>query len=236
MVATQAVGPLRTVDDLVHAVEQMGGLCEVQLGNAVDAAARRDSALAQQVIEADTRIDDLENAVEQGVVTVLTEHHPQDADLRLSLSVMKIAAELERIGDMAKNIAKRALVLNREEPLDQLQVIARMGREALLQLKNVLDAFSERDAERAMAVWRSDEDIDKLYTVLFKHLLSQMRDSPRTIGLCTHLLFVAKNIERVGDHATNIAEAIHYFVQGSYVRSERPKGDTTSLTSISFDG
>ncbi len=222
-------------EPLARLVQQMGGLCEGQVGEAIESIVRRDSALAQSVIEADARIDALELSIERASVQYLTTQRLQGQDLRFALSTIKIASDLERIGDLAKNIAKRALVINRDEPLRVTAGLAGMGRRALLQVKDVLDAFSDQDAERAMAVWRADEDIDELYNSLFRELLTYMMEDPRTIGLCTHMLFVAKNIERVGDHATNIAETLYYLVQGTYVRDERPKGDLTSLTSISFD-
>ncbi|MGF1457023.1 MAG: phosphate signaling complex protein PhoU [Alphaproteobacteria bacterium] len=222
-------------EPLARLVQQMGGLCEGQVGEAIDSIVRRDSSLAQQVIEADARIDGLELAIEKAAVHSLTSRRLEGPELRFALSAIKMASDLERIGDLAKNIAKRALVINRDEPLRVTAGLAGMGRRALLQVKDVLDAFSDQDADRAITVWRADEDIDELYNSLFRELLTYMMEDPRTIGLCTHMLFVAKNIERVGDHATNIAETLYYLVQGTYVRDERPKGDLTSLTSISFD-
>jgi phosphate transport system protein len=156
-------------------------------------------------------------------------------DLRETLAAIKIASELERIGDLAKNIAKRAIVLNREPPIRLTQSLARMGRQALAQLKNVLDAFSDRDAAAAEAVWRQDGEIDETYNSLFRELLTYMMEDPRTIGLSTHLLFVAKNIERTGDHATNIAEVVYHMVSGGHLATERPKADKTSETRVPFE-
>ncbi len=232
---TQGTALAEDGEQLSQLIQQMGGLCERQISDAIDSILRRDSGLARQVIDTDARIDALEQAVERSAVALLAGRRMEGAELRFTLSTIKIAADLERIGDLAKNVSKRALVINRDQPLRVTAGLAGMGRQALLQLKEVLDAFSERDAQRAMAVWRGDESIDELYNSLFRELLTYMMEDPRTIGLCTHLLFAAKNIERVGDHATNIAETLYYFVQGSYVRDERPKGDLTSLTSISFD-
>ncbi|HEX2591369.1 MAG TPA: PhoU domain-containing protein, partial [Rhizomicrobium sp.] len=140
----------------------------------------------------------------------------------------------ERIGDLAKNIAKRAIVLNREPPIRLTQSLARMGRQSLAQLKLVLDAYSDRDAGGAETVWRQDGEIDEMYNSLFRELLTYMMEDPRTIGLCTHLLFVAKNIERTGDHATNIAEVVYHMVKGGHLAIDRPKADTTSETNIPF--
>ena len=220
------------LDALANAVAQMGGIAEAQLANAVEAIAKRDTKLAEAAIGSDERIDRLQQAVEDQALKVLALRQPMAIDLRTTLAAIKIANELERIGDLAKNIGKRALVLNREPPIRLAQSLARMGRQALTQLKTVLDAYSDRDAEAAKMVWRHDEEIDELYNSLFRELLTYMMEDPRTIGLCTHLLFIAKNIERAGDHATNIAETVYHMVSGNYLRVERPKADVTSTTPI----
>jgi phosphate transport system protein len=222
------------LEALSNAVSQMGGLTEAQFGNAVEAIARRDTALAEAAVSSDSRIDQLEQVVEDLALKVLALRQPMAVDLRDTLAAIKIAAELERIGDLAKNIGKRALVLNREPPIRLTQSLARMGRQALAQLKTVLDAYSDRDAKAAEAVWRQDEEIDELYNSLFRELLTYMMEDPRMIGLCTHLLFVAKNTERAGDHATNIAETVYHMASGEYLRIERPKADVTSTTPINF--
>jgi phosphate transport system protein len=220
------------LDALANAVAQMGGIAEAQLANAIEAIAKRDTRLGEAAIGSDERIDRLQQTVEDQALKVLALRQPMAVDLRSTLAAIKIANELERIGDLAKNIAKRALVLNREPPIRLTQSLARMGRQALTQLKTVLDAYSGRDAEAAKSVWRHDEEIDELYNSLFRELLTYMMEDPRTIGLCTHLLFVAKNIERAGDHATNIAETVHHMVTGAYLRVGRPKADVTSTTPI----
>jgi len=216
-------------------VAQMGGVVEASLQGAIDAVARRDSALADRMIETDRRIDDLERQIEGEAVKVLALRQPVGVDLRLTVSALRIANELERIGDLAKNLAKRALVLNREQPLRLTQGLIRMGRECLGQLKAVLDAYAARDVAAAEAVWRRDEEIDELYNSLFRELLTYMMEDPRTISLATHLLFVAKNLERVGDHATNIAEQVTYLVSGTYLGEDRPKGDATSSTAVPYE-
>jgi len=220
------------LETLANAVAQMGGLAEAQLANAIEAIAKRDTKLAEAAIGSDERVDRIQQAVEEQALKVLALRQPMAVDLRTTLAAIKIAYELERIGDLAKNIGKRALVLNREPPIRLTQSLARMGRQTLTQLKQVLDAYSDRDAEAAKAVWRHDEEIDELYNSLFRELLTYMMEDPRTIGLCTHLLFVAKNIERAGDHATNIAETVHHMVTGTYLRVDRPKADVTSTTPI----
>src|SRR5258707_11388246 len=220
---------------LANAVAQMGGLAEAQFANAIEACDKRDSKLAEAGIGSDERVDRIQQVVEDQALKVLALRQPMAVDLRTTLAAIKIANELERIGDLAKNIGKRALVLNREPPIKLAQSLARMGRQALSQLKAVLDAYSDRDAEAAKSVWRHDEEIDELYNSLFRELLTYMMEDPRTIGLCTHLLFIAKNIERSGDHATNIAEVVYHMVRADHLANERPKADTTSETSVPFE-
>ena len=217
------------LESLANAVAQMGGLAEAQFANAIDAVAKRDTKLAETAVGSDERIDRIQMTVEDLALRLLALRQPMAGDLRTTLAALKISNELERIGDLAKNIAKRALVLNREPPIRLTASLARMGRQALAQLKSVLDAYSDRDAEAAKNVWRHDEEIDELYNSLFRELLTYMMEDPRTIGLCTHLLFIAKNIERSGDHATNIAETVYHMVTGEYLRDDRPKADLTSV-------
>jgi phosphate transport system protein len=223
------------LEALSSGVAQMGGLAEAQLADAVDAIARRDTSLAERVIAGDPRIDQLQQTVEDQGLKLLALRQPMAVDLRNTLAAIKTANELERIGDLAKNIGKRALVLNREPPIRLTQSLGRMGRAALSQLKQVLDSYSDRDAAGAEAVWRNDGEIDEIYNSLFRELLTYMMEDPRTISLCTHLLFVAKNIERSGDHATNIAEVVYHMVTGGHLAAERPKADVTSSTNVPFE-
>jgi len=223
------------LESLANSVAQMGGLAEAQFANAIEAIAKRDGKLAEAAIGSDERVDRIQQTIEEHALKLLALRQPMAVDLRATLAAIKIANELERIGDLAKNIGKRALVLNREPPIRLTQSLARMGRQSLAQLKMVLDAYSDRDAEAARNVWRHDEEIDELYNSLFRELLTYMMEDPRTIGLCTHLLFIAKNIERAGDHATNIAETVYHMVTGSFLRIERPKADVTSTTPIPHD-
>ena len=223
------------LESLANSVAQMGGLAEAQLANAIEAIARRDGKLAEAAIGSDERVDRIQQTIEEQALKLLALRQPMAVDLRATLAAIKIANELERIGDLGKNIGKRALVLNREPPIRLAQSLARMGRQSLAQLKMVLDAYSDRDAEAARNVWRHDEEIDELYNSLFRELLTYMMEDPRTIGLCTHLLFIAKNIERAGDHATNIAETVYHMVTGSFMRIDRPKADFTSTTPIPHD-
>jgi len=223
------------LEGLSTAVAQMGGLAEAQLADAIEAIARRDSGLAEKSIAGDIRIDQIQQSIEDQAMKLLALRQPMAVDLRETLAAIKTASELERIGDLAKNIAKRALVLNREPPIRLTASLARMGRAAQSQLKLVLDAYSDRDAQGAQAVWRNDDEIDEIYNSLFRELLTYMMEDPRTIGLCTHLLFVAKNIERSGDHATNIAETVYLMVTGQHLSSDRPKADVTSTTTVPFE-
>jgi len=222
------------LDSLAASIAQMGGLTEAQLANAIEAVSRRDSELAERTVQEDRRIDILEHEIESRAVRVIALRQPMASDLREAIASIKISTDLERIGDLAKNIAKRALVIQGdfETPARLIQGIARMGRLAQGQLKLVLDAYSNRDAQAAMEVWRSDEEIDEMYNSVFRELLTYMMEDPRTIGVCTHLLFIAKNIERIGDHATNVAETVRYVVTGEHVSDDRPKGDKTSMTAV----
>lgn len=224
------------LENLASAVAQMGGLAEAQLADAADAIGRRDTTLAEKAIAGDARIDNLQQQIEDLAQKVLALRAPMAVDLRETLAAIKIASELERIGDLAKNIGKRAIVLNREPPIRLTQSLVRMARTALAQLKAVLDAYSDRDAKAAEMVWRNDGEIDEIYNSLFRELLTYMMEDPRTIGLCTHLLFIAKNIERSGDHATNIAETVYHMATGGHLAIERPKADVTSTTTVPFEG
>jgi phosphate transport system protein len=211
----------------------MGGLAEQNLGYAFDALEKRDPQLAESVIRSDRAIDNLEREIEQQAISMIARRQPMADDLRQIVGVLRITGDLERIGDLAKNIAKRALAIAHEpHPKPLMTGFRHMVELALRQLKDVLDAYAERDAERALKVWREDEQIDATYNSLFRELLTYMMEDPRNIGLSTHLLFGAKNIERVGDHTTNIAETVHYLVHGTTVADDRPKGDTTSTTLI----
>jgi phosphate transport system protein len=223
------------LEALSSSVAQMGGLAEAQFADAIEAIGKRDTGLAEAAIAGDPGIDHLQQHIEQQAIKVLALRQPMAIDLRETLAAIKIASELERIGDLAKNIAKRALVLNREPPIRLTQSLARMGRVALNQLKLVLDSYSDRDAAGAEAVWRQDNEVDEIYNSLFRELLTYMMEDPRMISLCTHLLFVAKNIERSGDHATNIAETVYHMVSGGFLANERPKADVTSSTNVPFE-
>jgi len=223
------------LDAITAELARMGGLTEAAVAEAIRAIARRDVALAEIVISRDAQLDALDTEIERKAIRLIALRQPVADDLRRTVAAMKISSNLERCGDLAKNIAKRAIVLNREPPIRLTASLARMGKQALAQLKHVLDAYSDRNAEAAEAVWKQDPEIDEIYNSLFRELLTYMMEDPRTIGLCTHLLFVAKNIERSGDHATNIAEVVYHMVRADHLSNERPKADTTSETSVPFE-
>ncbi len=210
-------------------VAEMGGLAEQLLAHAFEALEKRDPARAEAAVAEDAAIDALERDMQEQVILLVARRQPVANDLRHIMTVLRIAGDLERIGDLAKNIAKRALAVAKENhPKPLMTGLKHMTEHALGQLKDVLDAFAARDADKAMAVWHSDERIDVMYNSIFRELLTYMMEDPRTIGLCTHLLFGAKNLERIGDHTTNIAENIHYLVHGIALSADRPKGDDTS--------
>lgn len=211
------------LDALLSGVARMGGLSEALLNDAVSAVVRRDTHLAKFVIERDAKIDAAQREIERAATSLLLLRQTSPRELREILSALKIASDLERIGDLSKNIAKRALVLNLADPIQLTRSVERMGRMAAVQIKQVLDSYASRALEPAIAVWLQDEDVDAHYNSLFRELLTYMMEDPRTIGPCAHLLFIAKNIERIGDHATNIAETVHYLVTGEDFSSERPK-------------
>jgi phosphate transport system protein len=214
-------------------IAQMGGLAENLLGQAFEALERRDPQLAETVVRADKSIDRLQKEIDDQVILMIACRQPLADDLRHIMAALRITGDLERIGDLAKNIAKRALAIAQETyPKPLISGLRHMAEQALRQLKEVLDAYAERNSELALNVWRADEQIDAMYNSVFREMLTYMMEDPRNIGLCTHLLFGAKNLERVGDHTTNVAETVYYLVHGISITDDRPKGDQTSSTLI----
>lgn len=212
----------------------MAALVETQLAGAIDAFERRDMAAAKELIAGDQRVDEYDRDIELKVMELLGEGTlPQEA-LREVMTVMKIAGELERVGDLAKNIAKRTRVVSREgTPAQPTSGVTRMGRVSLRQVSDILNAYGARNITAARAVWGGDNELDALYNSVFQEIVQAMMEKPQLINVCTHLVFIAKNFERVGDHATNIAEAIHFLVTGATIVEERPKGDETSTIAVS---
>jgi len=216
---------------LDNAIAEMGGLAEAQLAAAIDALVRRDAEKAAEIIEWDKRIDKLEEDSNNFTVRMLALRQPRASDLRITVAALKSAGDLERIGDHAKNMAKRTITISKTEPVGgAVNSIARMASMVQSMIKNVLDAYVSRDWERAADVRLRDEDVDHSHTSLFRELLTYMMEDPRNITACTHLLFIAKNLERIGDHTTNIAEHIHFMARGGEPENARINDDLSSYT------
>jgi phosphate transport system protein len=214
-------------------IAEMGGIAEKMLVDSVDALARHDKPLAQTVIASDPRLDVLHREVEESAILTIARRQPLAVDLRETISAIRIAGDVERIGDLAKNIAKRAVAIGDDfQPHKIVVGLRHMNDLVLGQLKDVLDAYAQKDTAKALDVWKRDGAIDALYTSLFRELLTYMMEDPRNISFCTHLLFCAKNIERIGDHTTNIAETVHYLVTGETLAIDRPKNDRSIDTTI----
>ncbi len=209
----------------------MGGLAEAQLAAAVEALATRDSEGAAAVIAGDEAVDDLETEVNSRAMRLLTLHAPVAADLREIVGALKISANVERIGDYAANVAKRSVIVNGYPAVPALGGVIELGHMVRQYVQNTFDAYAERDIAKAEAVWRGDADIDALHTSVFQNLLSDMLVESDHVLSCTHLLFVIKNFERIGDHATNIAETIQFLVAGTHMAEKRPKRPPTTTAS-----
>jgi phosphate transport system protein len=221
------------LQELTRKVAEMGGLAEKEVADAVDALAKRDTTLAQRVMAIDIGTDQLQRDIEEKAILTIARRQPMAVDLREVVAALRLANDLERIGDLAKNIAKRVVALNGDFPPQKLiRGVEHIADLVLEALKDVLDAYAQRDLDKALAVWKGDDKIDAMYTSVFRELLTYMMEDPRNITFCTHLLFCAKNIERMGDHATNIAETVYYMVEGRPLVDERPKGDTTNIAPV----
>ena len=218
------------LQELTRMVAEMGGLAEKQVADAVDALARRDTDRAQRTVAADPDIDALQAEIEEKAVLTIARRQPMAIDLRDVVGALRVANDLERIGDLAKNIAKRVAALDDDfHPQKLIRGVEHMSTLVLSQIKRVLDAYAGRDLQTALAVWKGDEEIDSMCTSLFRELLTYMMEDPRNITFCIHLMFCAKNIERIGDHATNIAKTVFYMIEGQQILDKRPKGDMTTF-------
>ncbi|MGH8172090.1 MAG: phosphate signaling complex protein PhoU [Rhodanobacteraceae bacterium] len=213
---------------LTSEIQRMGDIAIAQLAAAIDAVMQRDSEVAMRIVQSDGAIDALEHDVSQDVVRLLALRQPMARDLREVLAALRIAADIERIGDYSANVAKRSIVLNQSAPMQLTYALPRLARLAESLVREVLAAYHDNDADRALAAWARDEELDEQYTGLFRELLTYMMEDPRNITPCTHLLFMAKNLERIGDHATNIAENVYFLVHGTQINQVRRKGDTTA--------
>lgn len=215
-------------DDLIMVqakLSEMGGLAEELLSNAIDAIKNRDPQLARETVARDKRLDALEMEVEVLATRVIALRQPLAQDLRLLIAALKMASTLERIGDLAKGIAKRAEPMANDRPTRLTGSIVRMGNQTQAQLTEVLDAFTSRETELAVSVWRRDVEVDEMYNSIFREVVTYMMEDPKLIGLGSQLLFLAKNLERIGDHATHIAEMVYYIVEGEPLGDDRPKGE-----------
>jgi phosphate transport system protein len=223
--------------NLAATIAEMGGLAEGLVADSIQALTRMDTDLAHKVIVTDLRLDRLQREVEERAISLIARRQPMALDLREIMSAMRIAGDLERVGDLAKNIAKRVNAMNQNVVVKQLVIgVEHLAEIALSQLTDVLNAYATRNDAAALNVRDRDDEIDALYTSLFRELLTYMMEDPRNISFCTHLLFCAKNIERIGDHATNIAETVHYTITGEQLLEDRPKDDQSSVTAVSPQG
>ncbi|WP_428483600.1 phosphate signaling complex protein PhoU [Rhodopila sp.] len=211
---------------------EMGGIVENQVAMAAEAIMNRDAVAATAVVEVDPKVDALERDIEQFVIRMLALRQPMAGDLRRIVAGLKITGDLERIGDYAANVAKRSIVLGQYTLPYSLAGLAHMAHMVQDQLKSIIDAMSTDDTDKAIEVWRSDRVVDDIYNALFRELITYMMEDPRNITPCTHLLFIAKNLERIGDHATNVAETVYYSVVGEVLPDTRPKGDTSAYAVV----
>ena len=227
---------LKSFDDeltqLNTSISRMGQLSQTQLAGAIDSLLLRDSTVAAHVVKSDMEVDELERDVDARAIRVLALRQPIARDLRQVLASLRIAIEFERICDFAANIAKRAIALDAHSPDEWINELAELGQLALKLLADVVIAFRERDSEKALDVWAHDEQLDDVYTGIYRRLIDFMKAEPQRVPIGAHLLFIAKNIERIGDHATNVAESVYYLVTGETLTGPRPKGDKSSFDRI----
>jgi phosphate transport system protein len=223
------------LQELARVIAEMGGLAERQIGEAIAALTTRDSSRARRTIAADATIDAMQRNIEAKAVETIARRQPVAGDLRQIIGILRMANEIERIGDLAKNIAKRVTAINGEDTSrGSMRGVSHMAALMLAQLRNVLDSFACRDAAKAVEVWTRDQDVDRLCTSLSQEVLGRMMEKSVGMSFGAHLMFCAKNLERMGDHATNIAEAVHYMVKGETLLRERPKADFTSMLTASI--
>jgi phosphate transport system protein len=218
------------LQDITRKVAEMGGLAERQIADATRALVERDTDLAEHVIGTDPAIDAMQHEIEEKAILTIARRQPMAVDLREIIGAMRVCNDLERIGDHAKHIGKRVVALDLDlHPQKLIRGVDHMASLVAAQLKQVLDAYASHDLATALVVWNGDEEVDALCVSLFRELLTYMMEDPRNITFCMHLMFCAKDIERIGDHATNIAETVYYMIEGRPITDQRPKGDTTSF-------
>ena len=218
------------LQEITRKVAEMGGLAERQIGDATQALVDRDTELAERVISTDPTIDALQHEIEEKAILTIARRQPMAVDLREIVGAMRVCNDLERIGDHAKHIGKRVVALEDDSyPPKLIRGVAHMAALVAALLKQVLDAYASRDLQGALAVWNGDEEVDALCTSLYRELITYMMEDPRNITFCMHLMFCAKDIERIGDHATNIAETVYFMIEGRLITDQRPKGDSTNF-------
>jgi phosphate transport system protein len=218
------------LQEIARKVAEMGGMAERQIAHSVQALVDRDLELGERVIAADPQIDIMQREIEERAILTIARRQPMAVDLREVVGAMRVCNDLERIGDHAKHIGKRVVALDSDfYPQKFIRGVETMAELVLAQLKQVLDAYASRDLQSALAVWKGDEEVDAVCTSLFRELFTYMMEDPRNITFCMHLMFCAKDIERMGDHATNIAETVYYIIEGRPITDQRPKGDPTNF-------
>jgi phosphate transport system protein len=218
------------LQEISRKVAEMGGLAERQVADAARALVERDADLAERVIATDLVIDAMQHDIEEKAILTIARRQPMAVDLREIIGAMRVCNDLERIGDHAKHIGKRVVALDLDlHPQKLIRGVEHMATLVATLLKQVLDAYASHDIAGALAVWNGDEEVDAVCTSLFRELLTYMMEDPRNITFCMHLMFCAKDIERIGDHATNVAETVYYMIEGRPITDQRPKGDTTSF-------
>jgi phosphate transport system protein len=218
------------LQEITRKVAEMGGVAEQQISDATRALVERDTDLAEHVIATDPTIDAMQHEIEEKAILTIARRQPMAIDLREIIGAMRVCNDLERIGDHAKHIGKRVVALDLDlHPQKLIRGVEHMATLVSTLLKQVLDAYASHDLASALAVWNGDEEVDSICTSLFRELLTYMMEDPRNITFCMHLMFCAKDVERIGDHATNIAETVYYMIEGRPITDQRPKGDTTSF-------
>jgi phosphate transport system protein len=218
------------LQEITRKVAEMGGMVEQQITDAVQALIGRDLEMGERVIAMDPQIDNMQREIEEKAILTIARRQPMAVDLREVVGAMRVCNDLERIGDHAKHLGKRVVALDGDfYPQKLIRGVEHMAELVSAQLKQVLDSYASRDLTAALAVWKGDEEVDSMCTSLFRELFTYMMEDPRNITFCMHLMFCAKDIERMGDHATNIAETVYYMIEGRQITDQRPKGDPTNF-------
>ncbi len=220
------------LDKLNNMIAELGGLAERQLSDSIDALSKRDAERAKEITEADEQLDLMERKIDELGIDIMIRRQPMASDLRMVIAALKTSSVLERIGDYAKNIAKRTIALSEMPAIGSMRSLQRMAGLVQSQIKLTLDAYLQQDAEMAEDVRIRDQEIDSMHTSLFRELLTYMMEDPRNITACTHLLFIAKNLERIGDHSTSIAENLLFLIHGHMPEDARPKSDAAHYTVV----